>query len=116
MDEKILIKTAIVVMIIGLSILYFYSEEISLEPVESIDTIELEEEVSLRGKVSSVSDYDTVIFIELNAEIEEVTDVILFKDEDIYLSEGDYVEIEGTVEEYEGEREIIANSITLLGK
>jgi len=35
----------------------------------------------------------------------------LFKDSEIFLEEGDYVEVTGTVEDYNGKKEVIANKV-----
>lgn len=115
-NEKNLLYTSIAVSIIGLAILFFYAEEINLVPTGSIDEIMIEEEVSVYGEVSSVSQYDTVTFIEINNQVTEITKVILFQDKDLTLEEGNIIEVSGTVEEYEGELEIIANSIEVIGK
>ena len=58
-----------------------------------------------------MSQQDRVAFIELQGERVETIDVFLFADEDVYLQEGDYVEITGTVEEYQGKKEVIASKI-----
>ena len=56
---------------------------------------------------------EKVIFIELTGERTETVDVIVFPDSDIFVNEGDYIELSGTIEEYEGKKEIIANNIVL---
>jgi aspartyl/asparaginyl-tRNA synthetase len=115
-NEKNLLYTSIAVSIIGLAILFFYAEEIKLVPTGSLDEIMVEEEVSVYGKVSKVSQYDTVTFIEVDNYVTDTTKVILFQNQDLALEEGNVVEISGTVEEYEGELEIIANSVEIVGR
>ena len=44
----------------------------------------------------------------------ESISVILFKEKDIELKEGSYVEIEGEIDDYNGEREIIASRIKII--
>jgi DNA/RNA endonuclease YhcR with UshA esterase domain len=56
---------------------------------------------------------DNVVFIELEGKQVIKSDVILFPDEDLYLQEGNYVEIKGTIEEYNNQKEVIANEIVL---
>ena len=113
MQEKTILKVAIVVTIIGLAFLFLYAGEVELKAVERIDSAIPEETVEMTGIVSRVSQHDKVIFLELEGQRIEKVDVILFTDENIFLKAGDYVEISGTIEEYEGKREIIANKIML---
>lgn len=113
MKEKTILKISLVIALLGLSFLFLYAEELDLNVVENVDTVELEEEVKLKGTVSRLTVKDKVAFIELEGKKVEKTDVILFNDEDLFLKEGDYVEIEGTVEEYNDKREVIANKVVL---
>ncbi len=111
MEERLLLKIALGVSLIGVLILYFLSAEISLSRIENIETIEPEEEVEVRGKIGKISEQEKVAFLEIwNEKIEKVK-VVLFKEGDIDLKEGDYVEITGTVEEYQGEKELIGNKV-----
>jgi aspartyl/asparaginyl-tRNA synthetase len=113
MDEKSILKISIVAIIIGMVFLFFYSGEIDIQAVERIDTAIPEETVEMSGVVSRVTQMEKVAFIELVGERKEKVDVIIFKDDDIFLKEGDLIEVSGTVEEYEGKKEIIANSVVL---
>ncbi|MFH1682262.1 MAG: OB-fold nucleic acid binding domain-containing protein [Candidatus Woesearchaeota archaeon] len=111
MEEKNLLKIAIFVSLTGLLLLFFLSSWTGLDPVASLEGIAEEEEVLVAGVVGKVSDQETVLFLEILNEKVEKTEVVLFKEEDVFLSEGDYVEITGTVEDYEGKKEIIANKV-----
>ncbi len=111
MEDKTLLKISLGVGLLGVLVLYFLSSGISLEAVENINTIEEEEEVKVTGVVGKVSEQEKVVFIKIwNEKIEEIN-VVLFKEGEIDLKEGDYVEITGTVEEYEGEKELIGNEV-----
>ena len=113
MKEKTIMKVAIVAVVIGLIFLLVYSEEVEIEQVERIDSAVPEEIVELHGKVTRVSQYEKVVFVTVEGYVKQTTEVILFSDHEVYLKEGDSVEIQGTVEEYEGKKEVIANSITI---
>lgn len=115
MQEKTLQKVAIIVALLGLIFLSFYAENLQFREVARIDSEVPEEKVRMQGKVTRVSPQDKVIFLELDGEIIEKVKVILFTDESVYLKQGDRVEISGTVEEYQGEKEVIANEVVLLG-
>ena len=112
MDEKKLYFISIVVTILGLAFLYFYAEEIDLE-VKELDAVKPNEIIKLKGVLTQVTTKDKVIFLQLQGEKMITSDVILFTSEDTFLKPGDYIEVEGRVEEYQGKKEVIANSIIL---
>lgn len=113
MQEKSLIKLAFIVTIIGLSFLFFYSRGLNLEAIGGVDTIDVAEEVRLKGRVSNIRETEKATFLELEGEKIVQTEIILFPEESVYLKEGDLVEIFGEVEEYKGEKEVIASKIVL---
>lgn len=111
MEEKTLLKVSLIIGLVGILVLYFISSEIDLETITWTEGIEEEENIKIAGVVGRVSEGENVVFLEiLNKRVENVK-VVLFKEGGIVLSEGDYVEIQGTVEEWEGEKEIIGNKI-----
>jgi DNA/RNA endonuclease YhcR with UshA esterase domain len=111
MEEKTLLKVSLIIGLVGILVLYFISSEIDLETITWTEGIEEEENIKIAGVVGRVSEGENVVFLEiLNKRVENVK-VVLFKEGGIVLSEGDYVEVQGTVEEWEGEKEIIGNKI-----
>lgn len=113
MNEKTLLKISVVMVLIGLLFLFFYVKTLNLAAVSEIDTFQPEEQVKLSGTVQKISNTEKVLFITLAAEKTELTDVIVFNQEDVLIAEGDRIEIIGTVEDYNGQREIIANQIVV---
>ena len=113
MQEKQLIKTSLIVASIGLLILLFFADSFELVAINNIENIENEQEVKLQGVITRLTQLEKVVFIELEGEQIVKSDVILFPDEDLYLQEGNYVEITGTIEEYNNKKEVIANEIVL---
>ena len=93
-----------------------YSGTVRLDPIRSLEGIAKDSEVNLQGEVISVSQTDTVAFVEVANEAVVVTDVVVFKDRDIWLHAGDYIEVVGTTEEYQGEMEIIASEMIVYGR
>lgn len=114
LSEELLKKIVITGSLAGIVFLYCFAGTISLDPIASLDGVPKDTEVKLSGKVLSVSQSEKVAFIEIANQAIEITDVVVFKDHDIWLTEGDYVEIVGTTEEYEGEMELIASSIEVV--
>ncbi len=118
MNEQHLLRVCISISLLGLCVLLLYSGELNLEPIshEQLQTTADDATVNIQGTVLEVSQQDTVAFLTIaNQKIEE-TPVVVFKDQDIYIHEGDYIELSGTVETYKGEKEIIASSITIQGR
>ena len=116
MREKTLLKTALICSFIGLVILFFISDKISVDRVNisDLEKEELGRDINLIGKIEKVTNMDKVIFLEISELKTEKVSVVLFKDRDLDLIEGNYVEINGEIDEYNGKREIIANSIKII--
>ena len=116
MKEKTLLKIALSCSIVGLVVLFFISDSISVDQVAigKIEDEDIGKIVKITGMIIRVSNTEKVMFIEVGEEKVEKVDVVLFKDKDFDLSPGDYVEIVGEIEEYKGKKEVIANKITLI--
>ncbi len=113
MQEKTLYLISVMVILLGLPFLFFYADEADLPSVARIDSELPEEKVRVSGRITRLSDHDKVIFLELQGERIETMEIVLFKEEEIFLHEGDYVEVSGTVEEYRGKKEVIADKVVL---
>ena len=111
MEEKNLLQISIIMVLLGLAFLYFYAEEVEVPTSSQLGNIAPEEKVQIQGIISRLNQQDKVAFIELQGERIETMEVVLFADEEVYLREGDYVEIMGTVEDYQGKKEVIASQI-----
>jgi DNA/RNA endonuclease YhcR with UshA esterase domain len=116
MKEKTLFKIALICSFLGLIGLYFISDRISIDRINinEIGEEDLGKEVKIIGKIERVTNTDKVVFLEISEMKTESISVILFKDRDVELKEGSYVEIEGEIDEYNGEREVIASKIKLI--
>ena len=113
MEEKTILKISVAVILLGLGFLFLYAEELELDVLESLETAPIEEEVVLKGEITRLTESEKVTFLELEATKAEKMSVLLFNEEEINFKAGDYVEVTGTVEDYEGKKEIIANKIVL---
>ncbi len=113
MKERTLFTIAALLSITGLLFLFFYAEELELKSVARLDAELPEEEIAVLGRITRLSVQENVTFLEIQGERIETIDVILFPEEKLLLREGDFVEIAGTVEEYQGKKEVIASSVTL---
>ncbi len=114
MKEKTLFKTALIVSIVGVAVLFFISDfsELGETDIQEITIDDLDKNVKVIGAVTKVIDTDKVIIMDI-AQQEELK-VVVFKDKNVSLKRGDYIEVLGTVEEYKGELEIIGDRIRLI--
>jgi len=113
MQEKTILKISIIIIIIGIGFLFLYVEELDLKPIENIESYKKDETVYLIGEVKSVRVSDKAIFLKIEGKKIEDIEIIVFNDEKILLEEGNFVEIYGTIEEYKGKKEVIANKVIL---
>lgn len=113
MHDKTLLKIALLGSVIGVVLLFFISSQLSVgeQVISQLDELPEGKEVEVTGVVLRVSDTEKVMFLEIAEEkIEDVT-VVLFKDGKVDVKEGDVVTIVGSLEEYQGKKEIIGNRV-----
>lgn len=111
MEEKTLLRLSMIVGIFGVILLYLISSNLELPSTQNLQGIEEGKTVKIQGKIGKVTNINKTLFLEVLNEKIERTPVILFKQEDINLKPGDYVEITGTLETYQGEKEVIGNKV-----
>ena len=111
MQEKTLFKLSVVVIIIGVTFLFLYSQNINLRNLDNLDTAFLNEEVKIQGEIINIKVTDKATFLKISGSKIDNFDVILFPKKEIKFIKGDNIEITGKVEEYNGKKEIIANEI-----
>ena len=111
MKEKTLLKIALIISITGAAMLYYISEITGIEEkvIEKIDSTDIEKDLQINGKVERVTETDKIMIMEVSQP--KTITVVAFKDGKINIKEGDMVKITGSVEEYQGKPEIIADEI-----
>lgn len=111
MKETTLLKTALCCAIVGLVVLYYFSEQIVVEErvIEKITSMDIDRDVKIKGVVERVSDMDKIAILEISQP--KTIRVVMFKNGDVDVNEGDYVYVTGSVDEFEGKMEIIADEI-----
>ena len=113
MQEKSLIRIALSCMIIGLIFLYFFAEEVSIPTIKSLENSEIEETTKITGEITSLKIYENVVHFKIIGTKEIKTDIIFFPQEEPFLKNGQYVNIEGITEKYNGKKQVIASSVTI---
>lgn len=113
MQERTLVRLSLIITLLGLSFLFVYAQSLDLESASDLEASIDSEKVAMRGTIKNLKIMDKAVFFELEGEKIVYTDVILFPDSSVYLREGDQIELTGQVEEYKGEKELIAEKIVL---
>jgi len=111
MEEKTLYKISMIMIIVGLGILFIYASELDLKAIEKVETLPSSEPLKLSGTITKLNTQGDTLFLEVEGSRVETTPIIVFSEEELFLQEGDFVEVTGVVEEYNGEKEVVASKI-----
>jgi len=114
MNEKMLLKISLAAAIFGLIFLFFYSEAVDLEQLKHVDDSISGQSVKIRGTITKLSAQEKVLFLDILTDQQETITAVLFTSEEVFIKVGDYVEIVGEIEEYNGEKEILSNSVRII--
>lgn len=106
MEEKTLLIISVICLCVGLSLLYFASENTELKEADNLAQ-HLDEDVKITGIVRKVSSHDGITFIEIDKK--QNVKVVFF--DEIDVSMGELVEITGKVSKYETDFEITGKNI-----
>lgn len=111
MNEKILLKLALGISILGLAMLFLLlniiePEEVSLRELQQK---QINEYVTIKGIIKDIRSYDKVIYLDI-AELQPIT-VIVFPDSKLRLENNSEVTIDGQIQLYNGKKELIVNEI-----
>lgn len=114
MNEKNLLTIALVCSLIGILTLFYISNTVELEEksISELDAVEAGQNVRVKGVISQAKDLDKIMLIDVVQP--QTINVMIFKDGNISLNKGDFVELIGELREYKGKKEIIANKIEVL--
>lgn len=112
MKESNLLKIAFVCSILGVFLILIVSESKEIPSYEISDLTSgfVEKTVSIQGKISAInlkSDFAAFTLTNDNSSIK----VVAFPDEQLSLKKGDSIEVQGKVEEYQGELQVNADLI-----
>ena len=112
MREKTLLKIAIISALLGVFLLYIISESITIDEssISKIENEEIGNDVKVKGVVRDVFNGEKISIVTISQQ--EEMKIVLY--ENVSVSEGDYIEVIGEVEEYNGEREVIGNRVRVI--
>lgn len=113
MKEKDLSKIALLITALGLLFLWWFSSQVSVPSSAHLQELPLDQEITVRGRVTQLHQQEKVLFLEIDGETIEKVPVILFPEEEVFLQEGDYLEVQGKIRNYKGKKEIIASEVKI---
>jgi DNA/RNA endonuclease YhcR with UshA esterase domain len=115
MHSSVLIKVALTSSLIGIISLFVLMQACAI-PEHDISHIKMMDEgttVKTEGMIKRITSKGNLTFIDI--ERKETMDVIAFNSPSLRLRQGDRILVEGKIESYKGETEIIADSIIKRG-
>lgn len=115
MEEKTLLKVALICSVIGIFIILIFADRLELSPmgISGISESLVDQSVKIQGKISAVRNTPSVLTLDIKDDSGSIK-VVVFNDQDSELSEGDLVEVTGKVKEYKGSIEIEANKVVMI--
>jgi len=113
MHNNTLLKIALLGSVIGVGLLFLLSSSIEIDEqlISKLDEVREGELVEVSGVVVSLNDLGKVMYLDIEERKIEDVSVVLFKDGRVKVREGDYVKVIGSVEEYNGEKQIIGSKV-----
>ena len=111
MDDKVLLNIALIVGIIGITalLLLSYYDEIPEKSFNEITSKDVASYVKVKGTIQQIYVHNNSISIKLSQECLMNVNVFDNKQD---LNVNDTVSVQGTVQEYNGKMQILADKIT----
>ncbi len=115
MEEKNLLKIALISSLFGVLLILFISEktDLSMSNIANITNSSIDQKVKIKGYITSLAETPGLYILNVRDNTGEIT-TIIFKEEKINLSKNDLIEVEGKVSKYKDKIEIIADLIILI--
>ncbi len=112
MKESTLFKFALAVSLIGILALLIIVEniEVPLIKISSVDNSKEEDIIKIKGNIEGIKETPGLYILKVKDESETI-DVIVFKENGLNFTKNSLVEIEGTIQEYQGKKELVAKEI-----
>ena len=114
MNEKELLRFSIGIAILGLCVLFALAQEIDVDLI-SIDTITnefIDQKVTVAGTVVSVKQLDDMTLFDVQG-VDSVRSILVVVFEQMNISIEVKIVVSGTVTEYKGQLEIVADRVEI---
>jgi RecJ-like exonuclease len=114
MKDSTLLKIALCCSLLGILVILFIVEntEIPKSNISNITKEDLEKTVSITGRINYITETPGLLIITLGDQTGNIT-AIIFKEENISLTKGQIITLEGQVIEYMNKLEIQAELIKI---
>jgi RecJ-like exonuclease len=112
MDDKRLIQFSLVIALLGLAALFVLAQEIDIGIV-TVDTITDEfigQRVAIQGNIVSVRSLDSMVLFDVQG-LNSVGSILVVVFDPLELSVGDAVLVSGTIKDYNGQLEVVAEKV-----
>ena len=115
MDERNLLKVALICSIIGVFIIFIFADRLepSLMNISDISDSMIDQSVKIQGEIVAVRNTPSVSILDVEDDGGSIK-VVAFDDENSGLSKGQFVEVFGDIQDYEGLLEIEAKKIKII--
>lgn len=115
MQEKTLLKIALVTSLVGILILLIILDKIDVSSsnINAINKTLSEKQVKIKGEITRITETPGLYIINVKDNTGNI-DVIVFKEEKLELEKGAIIQVEGQITEYQGKMEIIAKKVIIL--
>lgn len=115
MEEKTLLKIALICSIIGILIIFIFADRLepSLINISDISKSFIDQEVKIQGVIISSRVTSSTVMLDVKDDT-GIIKIILFDDESFDADKGQIVKVLGSVKEYNGVLEIESKKILLL--
>lgn len=112
MDEKNLLKVALICSIIGIFIIFIFADNLepSLINISEISSSLIDQSVTVQGKIVSIKSSPSILIFDVKDDTGSIK-VVAFDEKNSDLNKDQLVEILGIVKEYKGFLEIEARKI-----
>ena len=112
MNDSSLLKLSLICSLIGIFILIIISERINISEsnIANITKNDVDKSVKIKGYITMLAETPGLYILKIKDSTAEIT-TIVFKEEQINITKGSLVEIEGKVKEYNEIIEINAELI-----
>lgn len=108
MKDATLLRTSLIVSAVGILLLFFISNSVSIEEIKADKFEEYKDEiVKISGIVEQVSKTETATFMKVKQPC--VATVVVF--EPLNITKGNYIMATGKVDEYGDEFELLADKV-----
>ena len=117
MEEKVLLKVALMASLLGLLVLMIvsakFSPQINALPIALAQDKESGEQITVAGEVKQVKDTPSVIILTLADESGDIEVIMEKKEMQEKDLEGKTIQVEGIIKEYQNKKEIEAIKTTV---